>query len=92
MSDPQQPQKRPGSPGEPQPWHAADDKRPPKGAGAPVGTHSFTGPGANVGMPEKPNEAPRAERGEGRDAEPAAQPDPLAEPRAGTGDVHGRRP
>jgi hypothetical protein len=40
----------------PQPWHAADEagtRTASQGSGAPIGTHSFTGDGVNVGMPER---------------------------------------
>lgn len=75
-----------------QPWHAADEKPAPKARrGAPIGTHSLTGGGANVGMPAaKGDLAP--ERGLPRDEPPGApEPDPLAEPRANTPGVLGPR-
>jgi len=82
---------RPGAGAEPQPWHAADEKRPARD-GAPVGTHSLTGGGAQVGMPTSPKADAPAERGDPTREQPAAQPDPLAEPRAGSADVQGHRP
>ena len=68
----------------PQPWHAADEKpaRPVR-KGAPIGTHSFTGGGAEVGVPS-PQSSESAERG-APDAPGAEEPDPLAEPRLGSG-------
>lgn len=71
--------------GKAQPWHEADEK-PAAGrrGGAPIGTHSFTGGGGNVGMPAAQQDV-EAERGSPRDAAPGAEePDPLAEPRANT--------
>jgi hypothetical protein len=79
----------------PQPWHAADEKPRPSRGGAPIGTHSLTGGGTQVGLPVPP---PRADGGEPersapRDTPPGAQePDPLAEPRANLGELLGRRP
>lgn len=56
---------------EAQPWHAADEKPAARerGGGAPIGTHSLTGGGADVGMPpgaEEPDPLaePRANIGE----------------------------
>jgi hypothetical protein len=43
-----------GEPREAQPWHAADEQpQPPQSGrrGAPLGTHSLTGGGVNVGIP-----------------------------------------
>ena len=100
MNDSSDPKDRPtagdraGSPRQPEPWHAADEKK-PAGGGAPVGTHSFTGGGANVGMPQKPKaeDGPGAERSSPRDEPPGAEePDPLAEPRANVGEILGRKP
>lgn len=76
---------------EPQPWHAADEKK-PRGKGAPVGTHSLTGSGGDVGMPAKPTAERGIERSEPRDAPHKQRPDPLAEPRANTGEILGRKP
>jgi len=77
---------------EPQPWHAADEKKPAR-SNAPVGTHSLTGGGAEVGMPRARESVERAERSEPRDVPPGkAEPDPLAEPRANVGEVLGRKP
>lgn len=78
---------------EPQPWHPADEKKPGKeGSSAPIGTHSFTGGSANVGMP-KANENAGAERSRRpSDVEGPAEPDPLAEPRANIGEILGRKP
>ncbi|TFY97713.1 hypothetical protein [Ramlibacter humi] len=81
------PKHRPGGT-EPQPWHAADEKKPARGGHAPAGTHSLTGGGAQVGMPE----AQAAERGEARDEQGPAEPDPLLEPRANIGEILGRKP
>ncbi|MCC2676905.1 MAG: hypothetical protein K0R89_1111 [Ramlibacter sp.] len=69
---------------QPQPWHAADEK--PKARarkGAPIGTHSFTDRGIEVGVPSPQAHEP-AERST-PDAPGAEEPDPLAEPRAGGG-------
>lgn len=76
---------------EAQPWHAADEKPAAKRrGGGPVGTHSLTGSGANVGMPSPPRADEGAERSTPRDQPPAAQePDPLAEPRASVGEILG---
>lgn len=68
----------------PEPWHPADEKAAPKTRkGAPIGTHSFTGKGAEVGVPS-PQGRGDAEAG-APDAPGAEEPDPLAEPRAGGG-------
>jgi hypothetical protein len=77
---------------EAEPWHAADEKRP--SGKAPIGTHSLTGGGANVGMPAKPSADAGAERSSERtpDADAPAKPDPLAEPRANVGEILGRKP
>jgi hypothetical protein len=79
-----------------QPWHAADEQpRPPQSGqrGAPLGTHSLTGGGANVGIPSSPHADATAERSNPRDMPPgAAEPDPLAEPRADVGEILGRKP
>lgn len=50
---------------EPQPWHAADEKpsRRSTSGGAPIGTHSLTGGGMNVGMPERSHVQPQVEHG-----------------------------
>jgi len=83
---------------EAQPWHAADEKPKDRGASAPIGTHSLTGGGANVGMPNAKEgvDASRnagAERSElPSDVDAPAQPDPLAEPRANIGEILGRKP
>lgn len=81
---------------EAQPWHAADERKPPskqRGGGAPIGTHSLTGGSAQVGVPEPPHARERAERSAPRDTPPGAQgPDPLAEPRADIGEILGRKP
>lgn len=76
---------------EAQPWHAADEKPAPKRpSGGPVGTHSLTGGGANVGMPSPPRAEQEPERSTPRDQPPgAAEPDPLAEPRANAGEILG---
>jgi hypothetical protein len=79
----------------PQPWHAADEKPAPKKrtGGAPIGTHSLTGGGGNVGIPSSPTANEHAERGSPRETPPGAEePDPLAEPRANTGGLLGRKP
>lgn len=78
-------------PSEPEPWHAADEKpRQRRRGGAPIGTHSLTGGGASVGMPAAPKA--EAERSSPRDMPPGAEePDLLAEPRAGAGDLLGRK-
>jgi hypothetical protein len=80
---------------EPQPWHAADEK--PKGGTegrrAPIGTHSLTGGGAEVGMPAAPQAADGApERSRQQSPDAAARPDPLAEPRADIGEILGNKP
>jgi len=74
----------------PQPWHAADEK-PARGApkGGPIGTHSFTGGGLSVGMPASPTDS-EPQRGDAS-AEDAAEPPLLDEPRAGRGDLLGRK-
>lgn len=80
---------------EAQPWHAADEKptSPKRGGGAPVGTHSLTGGGASVGMPQSPRAGDGAERSSPREVPPGAEePDPLAEPRANIGEILGRKP
>lgn len=77
---------------EPQPWHAADEKQPPAGGGAPVGTHSLTGGGATVGMPARPAAEGKVERSEAAGQGHAAEPDPLAEPRADVAEILGRKP
>jgi hypothetical protein len=85
-----------GEPREAQPWHAADEQPqlPQSGRrGAPLGTHSLTGGGVNVGIPSSPRADGTAERSSSRDMPPgAAQPDPLAEPRANVGEILGRKP
>jgi hypothetical protein len=90
MNDPKR------SDAEPEPWHAADEKPAAKkrSGGAPIGTHSLTGDPANVGIPSSPEAAKgKAERSTPRDMPPGAEePDPLAEPRANTGDLLGRKP
>ena len=74
-----------------QPWHSADEKPARKRGGkAPMGTHSLTGGGAEVGMPT-PQAEEEAERSAPRDEHGKAEPDPLAEPRANTGDLLGRK-
>lgn len=86
---------RPHAKTEPQPWHAADEKPAKKArvlGGGPIGTHSLTGGGASVGLPESPQAEAAPERGSPRDMPPGAEePDPLLEPRAGAGDLLGRR-
>jgi hypothetical protein len=76
-----------------QPWHAADEKKPnAANRGAPIGTHSLTGGGAAVGMPQKPAADDAAERSAPRDEAPGAEePDITLEPRAGRGDLLGRK-
>ena len=75
-----------------QPGHAADEKPARRQPGkSPVGTHSLTGGGAEVGMPT-PQAGDEAERSAPRDEHGKAEPDPLAEPRANTGDLLGRKP
>lgn len=77
----------------PQPWHAADEKpASSRTGGAPIGTHSFTGNSANVGMPKAPQADDGAERSEPRNESAAEAPDPLAEPRANVGEILGRKP
>jgi hypothetical protein len=76
----------------PEPWHEADEKPAvdkPKKGGAPIGTHSLTGGGANVGMPPKKSEAERVDTL--LDESSGEQPDPLAEPRAPHGGLLGPR-
>lgn len=79
---------------EAQPWHAADEPAArERGGAAPIGTHSLTGGGANVGMPRSPKAADGAERGSPPEMPPGAkEPDPLAEPRASIGEILGRKP
>lgn len=50
---------------QPQPWHAADEKPSSRSTqgGAPLGTHSFTGGGSTVGMPERSRAQPQVEHG-----------------------------
>jgi hypothetical protein len=67
---------------EPQPWHEADEKPAAKPRGhAPIGTHSLTGGGAEVGMPPRAEDAERSVP----DVPGAEEPDPLKEPRADVG-------
>ena len=76
----------------PQPWHEADEKPQDKARsrGAPIGTHSLTGGGAAVGMPTAGKED--VERGNHSEGPPGAEePDPMAEPRALTGEMLGTR-
>jgi hypothetical protein len=74
-----------------QPWHSADEKRSERSA--PVGTHSLTGAGAEVGMPTPPEANAGAERSNRpSDVDAPAEPDPLAEPRANIGEILGRKP
>lgn len=84
-----------GTAREPQPWHAADERAQgrPRGAargaarGEPIGTHSFAGHGATVGLPTGRSEAardrtaPAAERSAAASSadERAAMPDLLAD-------------
>jgi hypothetical protein len=80
-----------------QPWHAADEKRKQdqpaaKPNAAPMGTHSLTGGGSEVGMPAKPQGNAGAERGNRPSDVEAASPDPMAEPRANIGEILGRKP
>jgi hypothetical protein len=77
---------------EAQPWHADDEKPAPKAhRGAPIGTHSLTGGGANVGMPAAKEDV-TPERSAPRDEPPGTpEPDPLAEPRANTPGMLGPR-
>lgn len=80
---------------EAQPWHAADEKprSRERGGAAPIGTHSLTGGGASVGMPQSPQASDGAERSSPRETPPGAQePHPLAEPRANIGEILGRKP
>ena len=78
-----------------EPWHAADEKPAARkrGKGAPIGTHSLTGGAANVGIPSSsPDASENAERSSPPDSRPGAEePDPLAEPRASSGDLLGRK-
>lgn len=72
------------------------DQKPTSGkatGGAPIGTHSLTGDPANVGIPSPREEDAKPERSTPRDIPPGAEePDPLAEPRANTGEILGRKP
>lgn len=69
---------------QPQPWHEADEKpKAPRRGGAPLGTHSLTDRGPEVGMPKRDPDAERSKPQRPAADEPAA-PDPLAEPRANT--------
>lgn len=73
-----------------QPWHPADDPPQQKNPGhAPIGTHSLTGGGAAVGMPQSPKSEARPERSP---PPGQAEPDPLLEPRASIGEILGRKP
>ena len=83
----------PGARRDAQPWHPADEKRSDaQKKSGPIGTHSFTGGGAEVGQPPRAADAD-AERGEPRaEADRAREPDPLAEPRASIGEILGRKP
>lgn len=74
-----------------QPWHAADGKD-RHGQGVPVGTHSLTGSGGDVGMPARPAAERGVERGESREPATPPAPDPMAEPRANLGEILGRKP
>ena len=76
------------------PQRSDDKPAPGKGTGgAPIGTHSLTGDSANVGIPSPLEEHAKPERSTPRDTPPGAQePDPLAEPRANTGEILGRKP
>lgn len=66
-------------PDPPQSWHAADERK----SREPVGTHSFTGSAANVGMPAREHAA-------AAEGKPHAGRE--AEPRAGGADLLGRTP
>jgi hypothetical protein len=81
-------------PREPQPWHPADEKKPAARRGGPIGTHSLTGGRAEVGLPSSPGHEDGIERSEPRDpvARPTTGPDLVKEPRAGGGDLLGRKP
>jgi hypothetical protein len=69
---------------QPQPWHAADEKPVIRARkGAPIGTHSLTETGIEVGVPS-PQAVGKAQRSK-PDAPGAQAPDPLAEPRAASG-------
>jgi hypothetical protein len=74
----------------PEPWHAADEQKPAARKHGPIGTHSLTGSGAEVGLPSPPAGKPVAERSE--QAEPPLKPerDLIKEPRAGGSDLLGR--
>ena len=84
MNDDRKPSDRPQA----QPWHPADEKKPASKHG-PIGTHSFTGGNAEVGLPPDAQAADQVDDG-GRD-EPLApgEPDLLKEPRAGRADLLG---
>ncbi|NKE65446.1 hypothetical protein RAMLITH_06395 [Ramlibacter sp. RBP-2] len=77
-----------------QPWHPADEPAArERGRAAPIGTHSLTGGGASVGMPQSPKASDGAERSSPREMPPGGEePDPLAEPRASIGEILGRKP
>jgi hypothetical protein len=105
MKDTQPNKDRPGAgagaerqdrPQEAQPWHAADEKpRSPEAGpgGAPLGTHSLTGAGANVGIPQSPGAAEDAGGSRPREEPPGSQePDPSLEPRASIADILARKP
>lgn len=83
-------------PQEAQPWHPADEKpKSPKAVrgGAPIGTHSLTGAGSDVGIPASPKGGQGAERSRPSDKPRSAEePDPLLEPRANIADILGRKP
>lgn len=77
---------------EPQPWHAADEWPARRRRGGPIGTHSLTGGGIEVGVPEaREHTAEPGDPLERAPDGPTAEPDPLAEPRANSGDLLGRK-
>jgi hypothetical protein len=90
MTDPKR-----SDPEKAEPWHAADEKpasRKKRTGAGPIGTHSLTGSPIDVGTPSPPEASAKAERSSPRDMPPGAQePDPLAEPRANTGEILGRK-
>lgn len=72
-----------------EPWHEADEKPATKRRG-PIGTHSLTGGNAEVGLP--PGAKAADEIDDGVEERPGSEePDLLAEPRAGRGDLLGRK-
>ena len=73
----------------PQPWHAADEKKPVAQHG-PIGTHSLTGGNAEVGLPPGEKAADEVDDG-GDERLDRGEPDLVKEPRAGRADLLGKK-